>query len=169
MSDISQTNVASANNHHDDHEQHGSLSLYLSVFVALCVLTACSFWTYSDFWPSSLDSPMIKRLFMLAVSCTKAMLVIMFFMHLKWEANWKWVLTVPASLMSIFLVVVLIPDVGLRMRYASNERMIHAAELPVEEAEQLEASEHDQEDGHKKHQEPSAASGRNQNLNTNLR
>ena len=146
MSDTSQTNDASSSSHHDnhnDHEQHGSLSLYLTVFVALCVLTACSFWTYSSLWPSALDSPMIKRIFMIAVSCTKAMLVIMFFMHLKWEANWKWVLTVPASLMSIFLVVVLIPDVGLRMRNASYERMIHAAELPVEEAENREASEHE--------------------------
>ena len=32
------------------------------------------------------------------------MLVIMFFMHLMWEANWKYVLTIPASMMSIFLL-----------------------------------------------------------------
>jgi len=28
--------------------------------------------------------------------------------------------------------VVLVPDVGLRMRHASYERMIHAAEVPAE-------------------------------------
>ena len=32
---------------------------------------------------------------MMAVSCTKAMLVILFFMHVKYEANWKYVLTIP--------------------------------------------------------------------------
>jgi cytochrome c oxidase subunit 4 len=74
----------------------------------------------------------IKRLWMMAVSCTKAMLVILFFMHLKWEANWKWVLTIPATLMSIFLVLMLVPDIGWRMRKASPERLRYAAELPAE-------------------------------------
>ena len=35
--------------------------------------------------------------FMMAVSCTKAMLVILFFMHVKYEANWKYVLTIPGQ------------------------------------------------------------------------
>jgi cytochrome c oxidase subunit 4 len=72
---------------------------------------------------------------MMAVSCTKAMLVIMFFMHLKWEANWKWVLTIPASFMSIFLLLMLVPDVGMRQnngyeRY-SWERWLYAADKPL--------------------------------------
>ena len=58
-----------------------------------------SFLTYFDFWREHVPVE-VSRAFMMAVSCTKAMLVIMFFMHLKWEANWKWVLTVPASVMS---------------------------------------------------------------------
>ena len=61
------------------------------------------------------DVPMhASRALMMAVSCTKAMLVIMFFMHLMWEANWKWVLTIPASFMSIFLMLMLVPDIGWR-------------------------------------------------------
>ena len=62
------------------------------------------------------------------------MLVILFFMHLKWEANWKWVVTVPASMMSLLLILALIPDIGLRMRHASRERLIHAAEQREREA-----------------------------------
>jgi cytochrome c oxidase subunit 4 len=54
-------------------------------------------------------------------------------MHLEWEANWKWVLTVPASLMSMLLVFALVPDIGRRMRYASHERMVYAAETPAGE------------------------------------
>ena len=68
----------------------------------------------------------------MGVSCTKAMLVITFFMHLKWEANWKWVLTIPASMMSIFLMAMLVPDVGMRMQHASYERMVYGAEVPAE-------------------------------------
>lgn len=129
----------------DAHTDHGGLGKYIAVFFVLCFLTACSFWTYSDYWPKSLDDAATKRIFMMAVSCTKALLVILFFMHLKWEANWKWVLTVPASLMSIFLVLMLVPDVGLRMRHASEERLLHAAELPNPTADASEeAAGHDE-------------------------
>jgi hypothetical protein len=101
------------------------------VAIALVFLTACSYWTYTPFWPFG-ESVAIKRLWMMAVSCTKAMLVILFFMHLKWEANWKWILTVPASLMSMLLVFALVPDVGLRFvktTYAnpSRQRLTYAA------------------------------------------
>ena len=57
------------------------------------------------------------------------MLVIMFFMHLKWEANWKYVLTIPSMMMSVFLVCMLVPDVGMRIKRYSEERIIHAAML----------------------------------------
>ena len=95
-------------------------------------LTACSYWTYTPFWPFG-DSVAIKRLWMMAVSCTKAMLVILFFMHLKWEANWKWILTVPASMMSLLLVLALVPDVGLRFFTTwhsgpSRQRLTYAAD-----------------------------------------
>ena len=87
----------------------------------------------------------VSRAFMMAVSCTKAMLVIMFFMHLKWEANWKWVLTVPASFMSALLIFALVPDIGLRMRHASYERMIYAAEAPAESDHEAEATTNEHE------------------------
>ncbi len=115
---------------HDADEHHGSTGLYLAVFFALCGLTTLSFLTYFDFWRSHVPTE-VSRVFMMAVSCTKAMLVIMFFMHLKWEANWKWVLTVPASFMSALLIFTLVPDVGLRMRHASYDRMKYAAEVPA--------------------------------------
>ena len=48
-------------------------------------------------------------------------LVILFFMHVKYEANWKYVLTIPAAFMSIFLICALVPDVGLRGHWISEE------------------------------------------------
>lgn len=119
--------------HSVEHGHGGSIRTYVMVALALVFLTACSYWTYTPFWPFG-DNLAIKRTWMMAVSCTKAMLVILFFMHLKWEANWKWVLTVPASMMSLLLVLALVPDVGLRMRGANRDRLTHAAELPKPEA-----------------------------------
>ena len=119
-----------ASEHHDDHEAHGGVGIYILVFVALCVLTTMSFLTYFDFWREHVPVQ-VSRSFMMAVSCTKAMLVIMFFMHLKWEANWKWVLTVPASIMSAILICALVPDIGFRMRHASYDRLIYAAAEPA--------------------------------------
>ena len=113
-------------------EHQGGVAIYVAVAVALVFLTACSYWTYTPFWPFG-DNVPVKRLWMMAVSCTKAMLVILFFMHLKWEANWKWVLTVPASLMSLLLMLALVPDVGQRMRYAARQRLTYAAAEPAEE------------------------------------
>jgi cytochrome c oxidase subunit 4 len=109
------------NEHDDDHAGHGGIAQYIYVFLALCVLTGASFFTYSQYWPFHAQ-PKIGWAFMMAVSCTKAMLVILFFMHVKYEANWKYVLTVPAAFMSIFLILALVPDVGLRGHWVSEER-----------------------------------------------
>jgi cytochrome c oxidase subunit 4 len=70
---------------------------------------------------------------MMAVSCTKAMLVVLFFMHVLWEANWKYVLTIPAAMMAIFLAIMLVPDIGYRSRMVSQERLLYMAR-PSDEA-----------------------------------
>ena len=112
--------------HGDDHGSHGGIGQYLAVFAALCGLTTMSFLTYSSVWPWR-DQPHVGWAFMMAVSCTKAMLVVLFFMHVLWEANWKFVLTIPAAMMAIFLALMLVPDVGLRNRMVAQERLLHMA------------------------------------------
>jgi cytochrome c oxidase subunit 4 len=127
---------------HGAHPEHGGVGKYLAVFAALCVLTAMSFFTYSSYWPFDKH---VAWAFMIAISCTKAMLVIMFFMHLLWEANWKWVLTIPASFMSIFLMLMLVPDIGMRQNngfaHYSFNRWLYAADKPAVEASEVEAAE----------------------------
>jgi cytochrome c oxidase subunit 4 len=119
-----------AEGHHDDHGgdhgSHGGIGQYLAVFAALCVLTTMSFLTDSSVWPWR-DEPHVGWAFMMAVSCTKAMLVVLFFMHVFWEANWKYVLTIPAAMMAIFLALMLVPDIGMRNRMVSQERALHMA------------------------------------------
>ena len=75
------------------------------------------------------------------------MLVISFFMHLRWEASWKYVLTIPASVMSIFLVLMLVPDVGRRTETYSYEREIYAAEPNAGHVEEAHAEGHEGEHG----------------------
>jgi cytochrome c oxidase subunit IV len=130
-----------------EHAEHGGIGKYLLVFAALCLLTGASFFTYSQYWPFGRYEAWA---FMMAVSCTKAMLVIMFFMHLLWEANWKWVLTIPATFMSIFLTLMLIPDIGMRQNngYArySFERLLYAADPPAVEQTEVEEAEEQMHD-----------------------
>lgn len=116
---------------HDDHGDHG-VGKYVYVFVALCILTGASFFTYSELWPYR-HLPAVGWAFMMAVSCTKAMLVILFFMHVKYEASWKYVLTIPAAIMSIFLLLALIPDIGLRMRHYSDIRLRHVGTPEIQQ------------------------------------
>jgi cytochrome c oxidase subunit 4 len=122
------TIASHASGSHSDHDDgHGGVGKYLAVFVALCFLTGASFFTCSDYWPFK-DTPSIGWAFMMAVSCTKAMLVILFFMHLLWEANWKYILTIPSLFMSVFLILMLVPDIGLRTTRYSERRDVFAAE-----------------------------------------
>lgn len=137
MTDSSHDGHDHGDHDHGDHD-HGGLTKYAAVFAALCVLTTASFFTYSSYWPFQ-DTPAVGWAFMMAVSCTKAALVMLFFMHLWWEANWKFVLTFPAMFMAVFLMCMLIPDVGLRTEKYSEERWEYAAEPS-------DASDHD--DGH---------------------
>jgi cytochrome c oxidase subunit 4 len=134
MADI---HSASTDGHHDA-AHHGAdghanhFQLYMYVFGALIVLTSCSFFAYSPLWPFH-DTPWIGRVFMFFVSCCKALLVISFFMHLRWEANWKYVLTIPTTLMAIFLMIMLGPDIGFRWVKYSEERKFFDAEARADQ------------------------------------
>jgi cytochrome c oxidase subunit 4 len=142
---------------HDSHghDDHGGTGKYVQVFLALCVLTGASFFTYSEYWPFH-DTPAVGWAFMMAVSCTKALLVMLFFMHLKWEADWKYVLTIPASVMSVFLVLALVPDIGRRVNgfYPySDERLEYVAtqadvDKLVEDSEHAQKAHGDSGHGH---------------------
>lgn len=141
-------------------EHHSHLGKYMAVFAALCVLTGASFFTYSSYWPFDDHAAWF---FMMFVSCVKASLVLLFFMHLIWEADWKYVLTIPATIMSIFLVLALVPDVGLRVsgfypysaeraehvaRPADREMLQHAAELQYGQGHHGDAEQHEGEAAH---------------------
>lgn len=118
--------TASHESGHADHEDHPvKIGVFLRVFGALCVLTAISFAVANS---PIMNSKVMGWSMMMIVSCAKAFLVISFFMHLRWEKTWKYVLTIPTIFMGIFLVVALIPDIAMRTKLYSEARWLHATE-----------------------------------------
>jgi cytochrome c oxidase subunit 4 len=117
--------------HHDENSVHAKTNtgVFLAVFLMLCVLTTLSYWIANS---HLMDNRLIGWAAMMAVSVAKAMLVVLFFMHLWWERSWKYVLTIPALIMGVLLVLLLVPDIGFRTDTYSNERRSHA---PVAESD----------------------------------
>ena len=64
----------------------------------------------------------------LSVAVTKALCVMMFFMHLKFEGNWKFVLLAPTTILAIGLPLALFPDVGASYYTRPHHRVTKWAE-----------------------------------------
>ena len=98
------------------------------VFVMLLALTALSFWVANS---HLMENRTTGWTAMMAISTAKAMLVILFFMHLWWEKNWKYALTVPVTIIGVVLLLLLIPEVGNRFATYSKTRRSAAPEPAV--------------------------------------
>ncbi len=82
---------------------------YFAVFIALCVCTAISF--AADFIP--FNSRIILIVIVMSVAVAKALFVLTYFMHLKFEGKWKLILLAPTVILAIGLPLALVPDVGV--------------------------------------------------------
>jgi cytochrome c oxidase subunit 4 len=60
-------------------------SLYITIFVALLVGTALTVWV------AFFDLGFLNNVVMLTIACTKALLVVLFFMHVRWGTRLTWV------------------------------------------------------------------------------
>lgn len=83
-------------------------SPYAAVFGALCVCTALSF--AFDF--IEINHTVVIVLVM-SIAVAKALFVMTYFMHLKFEGNWKLVLLAPTAILAIGLPLALMPDIGI--------------------------------------------------------
>lgn len=92
--------------HHDEHASHGAA--YFRVFCALCVFTGIS--VVADL--VHLPSKIMLGAIVLAVAVAKALCVMMFFMHLKFERAWKYLLLAPTIILACALPLSLRPDIG---------------------------------------------------------
>lgn len=121
----------------DEHAPHTktNVGVFVVVFLMLCAFTTLSYWIANS---HLMDNRLIGWTAMMAVSIAKALLVVLFFMHLWWERPWKYILTIPALIMGFLLVLLLVPDVGFRTDTYSKERRSHApaaqSDLSVDQA-----------------------------------
>lgn len=88
---------------HDAHHVN-----YMGVFIALCVLTALSV----GFDLISFENKAVTVVVVLAIAAAKATCVLLFFMHLKFEGGWKYLVLAPTTILALGLPMALWPDIG---------------------------------------------------------
>ena len=93
---------------HDEHSH--DRPKYKLIFGALCLFTLISI--LAD-WKEVTHLPYrVKVVVVLAVATCKALCVMSWFMHLKFERAWKYVLLAPTTILALGLPLALLPDIG---------------------------------------------------------
>lgn len=118
-----------------EHKHHVN---YFYIFLALCVLTALSVVTDVIEFESKLALAFI----VLAVATAKALFVMMYFMHLKFEGNWKYLLLAPTIILAMAIPAALGPDIGM-----------HYYTLQVPQAAEAQHLQEHGSDSHSEHEE----------------
>lgn len=91
----------------DEHSAHHVN--YFLIFGFLCVCTALSV----VFDVLHLNNKILLITLVLGVAVAKALFVMLFFMHLKFEGNWKFVLLAPTIILAMGIPLALLPDIGV--------------------------------------------------------
>lgn len=80
------------------------LSVYWGVFLALVVGTLVTVWS------ATLDLGVWNTPIALAIACTKALLVILYFMHVKYSTKLTWLFVAAGFLWFLIMVVITMTD-----------------------------------------------------------
>ena len=80
---------------------------YTMIFGALCVCTAISY--FLDMVPNAT----ILVSGVLAIAVAKALFVMTYFMHLKFEGKWKFIILAPTAILAVGLMFALAPDMAM--------------------------------------------------------
>lgn len=87
--------------------EHGpSFQTYIAVFTALCICTGLSFLANLLFGRGFTSFGII-----MIVACIKATLVVMIFMHLKFDWGKLYCIVIPVCVMAVMMMIVLLPDI----------------------------------------------------------
>lgn len=104
-------------------QQSHSYVKYSTIFFALCICTVLSIvFDFVDLRGKNLlglNGVVLLSLGVLSIACAKALFVMIYFMHLKFEGKWKYVLLSPTIILAMGLTVAMIPDIGIH--YYVNE------------------------------------------------
>ena len=102
-----------------EHDEHHPYVNYWYIFYALCVLTGLSVLAdlvrENSTFAGIIGQHRVKVVIcfiVLAVACAKAIFVMLYFMHLKFEGKWKFVLLAPTMVLAMAIPAALMPDIG---------------------------------------------------------
>jgi cytochrome c oxidase subunit 4 len=109
---MSDEHAATIADDHADRSEHFPHVNYWVIFGLLCGLTALS-WLADKMgdW-GLLHKGVFLTFIVLAVACAKALFVMGYFMHLKFEGKWKFVLLAPTIILAMAIPAALMPDIG---------------------------------------------------------
>ena len=109
-----------------EHAHHGpTFQLYMVVAVALAVFTGLSF-VFNYMAREKMIGVETSFVLILGVAVCKAVLVGMFFMHLKYEWGKLYFMIVPAFILGAMMMFVLLPDIVISWQASK-----HPLEPPV--------------------------------------
>jgi caa(3)-type oxidase subunit IV len=116
--------MAQVDEKHDIVDGHPgpTFQAYILVFLFLCIFTAISFVVN---WILGIGSHTGMAI-ILAVAVCKATLVIMFFMHLKYEWLKLYFLIIPVGILGVMMMIVLLPDIVLGWKEPAPGPAAHA-------------------------------------------
>jgi cytochrome c oxidase subunit 4 len=113
--------------HHPATGHHGpDFRLYMVVAAALAVFTAASFGV-NEMVRHDMLTPVAGFLAILGVAVCKAVLVGLYFMHLRWEWGKLYFMIIPAFILGAMMMFVLMPDGVLAWRYERSESPVPKA------------------------------------------
>ncbi|RMG40433.1 MAG: oxidase [Planctomycetota bacterium] len=111
-----------------DHTVEEHQAPYGFIFGLLCVFTAVSWLADELKGFGLLTNWYVIAVIVMAVAAAKAMCVMLYFMHLKFEQNWKYVLLAPTIILAVGIPLALLPDIGLHY-YVVADRPAVAADV----------------------------------------
>lgn len=97
---------------------------YTAIFIALCVCTGIS--VAADMGKGAFPSLMVG--IVMGIACVKATFVLLYFMHIKFESAWKYILLAPTMVLAAALPLALSPDIGFHYYMMQ----VPQTDLPVE-------------------------------------
>ena len=109
---------------HEEHTDHHAP--YFAVFIALCVCTGLS--ALADIFDiRSAFGYLGLVVIVFSIAVAKALFVMVYFMHLKFEGRWKFVLLAPTIILAIGLPLALLPDIGVHYyTETATQKQFHA-------------------------------------------
>lgn len=104
-------------------------SQYIKIFLVLIVFTISEY-LYASIFANHTFLVLVLGLMTMAI--IKATLVGLYFMHLKFEGNWVYLMLVPAGLLALVLTFALIPDVAMQPITEENPDLEGIESTPIQ-------------------------------------